>query len=156
ATSASDIDYVARWVGPATTKAPGTDGLTNPIYYAAVETDGSSAPSFFTGLARSVELCSVSGCFPHILEYPEPPYAGTSIKGKLVITKSPKPDFWILRVPLKLIGSPKPGQLLEDFGVYDFARNKPASVPMTNSEAQGGITPIMVDGVCCTEVRLPR
>src|SRR5205085_10228579 len=81
ATSASDIDYVARWVGPATTKAPGTDGLTNPIYYAAVETDGSSAPSFFTGLARSVELCSVSGCFPHILEYPEPPYAGTSIKG---------------------------------------------------------------------------
>jgi hypothetical protein len=96
----------------------------------------------------------VSGCFPHILEYPEPPYAGTSIKGKLVKTTGPKPDFWILRVPLKLIGSPKPGKLLEDFGVYDFARNKPANVPMTNSEAQGGITPIMVDGACCTDVKL--
>jgi hypothetical protein len=25
---------------------------------------------------------------------------------------------------------------------------------MTNSEAQGGITPIMVDGACCTDVKL--
>src|SRR5438552_9517792 len=131
ATNAADIDWVARWDGPATKNAPGTDGLSNPIYYAAVESDGSSAPSFFAGGARSVELCSVSGCFPHILEYPEPPYAGTTIKGKLVMTKGPKPDFWILRVPLKLIGSPKPGQLLADFGVYDVARHNPASCPLT-------------------------
>jgi hypothetical protein len=154
ATQASAIGYVARWLGPATTKAPGTDGLTNPIYYAAAEVQSGSNPSFFAGLARSIELCSVSGCFPHIMEYPEPPYAGTSIKGKLVVTKGAKPDFWILRVPLKVIGNLRRGQLLEDFGVYVYARNKPASVPLTNSEAEGGVTPVMVDGVCCTSVRL--
>ena len=98
----------------------------------------------------------MSGCFPHVLEYPEPPYAGTTIKGKLVIKKGPKPDLWVLRVPLKLIGSPRRGKLLEDFGVYAFARNKPASVPMTNAEGQGGITPILVDGACCFDYRMRK
>src|SRR5207237_8859645 len=97
ATNASAIDYVARWVGPASSHVPGAEGLTNPLYYAAVEVQpGSSQPSFFTGLARSIELCSVSGCFPHVIESPEPPYAGTSIKGKLLITKGPKPDVWAI------------------------------------------------------------
>ena len=98
----------------------------------------------------------MSGCFPHILEYPEPPYAGSSIKGTLVKTKGPKPDVWVFRVPLKLIGSPRAGQLLEDFGAYVYARNKPANVPMTNAEGQGGVTPVMVDGVCCRDMKLKR
>jgi hypothetical protein len=157
ATNATAIDYVARWVGPASKNVPGAEGLSNPIYYAAIEVmPGGGAPSFFTGLARSVELCSVSGCFPHILEYPQPPYGGTMIKGKLVTTKGPKPDVWVLRVPLRLIGKPRYGQLLEDFGAYVFARNKTSSSPITNSEGQAGITPVMVDGVCCQNMQLRK
>ena len=96
-TRASAIDWVARWDGPATKDAPGTEGISNPIYYAAVESTGSGAPSFFAGVARSIELCSVSGCFPHVLEYPEPPYAGVTITGKLVKTEGHRPDYWLLR-----------------------------------------------------------
>ena len=121
-----------------------------------METIGSGPPSFFTGVVRSIELCSVSGCFPHILEYPAPPYGGTSIRGKLVKSKGPAPDRWVFRVPLRLVGNPKVGQLLEEFGAYVYARNKPASQPITNAEAEGGITPIMVDGACCRTVKLRR
>ncbi|MFN2545705.1 MAG: hypothetical protein ABR600_14205 [Actinomycetota bacterium] len=155
-TGAAAIDYVVRWVGPASETVSGADGLTNPLYYGAVEIVPGGKPSFFTGLARSIELCSVSGCFPHILEYPAPPYGGTAIKGRLRVFAGAKPDRWIIRVPLKLIGNPAAGQLLEDFGAYVFARNKPASEPTTNAEGQGGVTPVMVDGVCCREVKLKR
>jgi hypothetical protein len=98
----------------------------------------------------------VSGCFPHLLEYPEPPYGGTNVTGKLKVTKGPKPDLFVIKVPLKLIGKPKFGQILDDFGGYVLARNKLANQPITNSEGQAGITPVMVDGVCCMLLKLRK
>ena len=41
-----------------------------------VEVGPSGTPTFFAGQALSVELCSVSGCFPHIVDYPAPPRGG--------------------------------------------------------------------------------
>jgi len=148
-TRAGAVDYVMRWVGP---KEKSPTGAQNPIYYAAVEITPSGTPAFFAGKARSVELCSVSGCFPHILEYPRPPQDGTLVKGhrSIITAKNGSKHYrWIIRVPLKLIGSPARGSRLQSFGAYTFARNKSASVAITNSEGEAGVTPILVDGACC-------
>jgi len=60
-----------------------------------------------------------------------------------------------ITVPLSAIGNPPAGSLLESLSVYTFARNHPASLQITNSQAQAGILPIEVDGVCCTEATVP-
>lgn len=152
-TGASAIQYVMRWSGA---KRKGESGLYNPLLYVSAEFQGNGAPAFFAGQAKSIELCSVSGCFPHIIEYPEPPYGGTTVKGRVVITKGAKPDRLVITVPRKLLLNPTLHSLLQSLGSYSFARNKPASLPTTNSEGEGGITPVMVDGVCCVDLRLNR
>jgi hypothetical protein len=152
ATGSRAVDYVVRWSGPAQVTAD-SDGVTNPIWYGAVEITPGGAPSFFAGEARSIELCSVSGCFPHVLEYPEPPYGGTSVTGQLVTDNGSKVDTLVIRVPLGVVGGLPSGSVLESFGGYAFARNKPASVPLTNAEAEAGVTPVMVDGVCCVNLK---
>jgi hypothetical protein len=150
ATGAGAADYVVRWTG-GPVQSP--TGIRSPIYYAAVEvTDG--APSFFAGSAQSVELCSVSACFPHIINYPRPPQGGTEIEGTLVKGRGKGPDTWVLRVPGSLVGDPRAGALLEGLSAYTFARNKTAALPLTNVEAQLGVAPIEVDGVCCRDARL--
>jgi hypothetical protein len=153
ATGSQAVDYVVRWVGAPQQTA---DGVRNPLWYAAVEITPGGSPSFFAGLARSVELCSVSGCFPHIIEYPEPPYDGTSVSGQLVTDNGLNSDTWVIRVPANVVGNPAVGSLLESFGAYSFARNKPASFPITNAEAEAGITPIMIDGACCRDLKMTK
>jgi hypothetical protein len=153
-TRATAIDYVIRWSGPRK-RSP----ARFPVHYAAVELVGSSGPAFFAGTARSLELCSVSGCFPHFLEYARPPQGGKAVRGhKAVVTgrHGRKHYFWVISVPRKVVGAPRRGSRLQSVGAYAFARNKSASAPITNSEAQAGLLPILVDGACCKNMRVRR
>jgi hypothetical protein len=147
ATGAAAVDYVVRWTGPAVVDP--TTGTRNPIYYAAAETTG-GAPSFFAGKAVTVDLCSVSGCFPHITEYPAPPNGGTAVTGSVVQGSRGKPDSLVITVPKALVGG---GGLLESVSVFTFARDKSASLPITNEEGEAGILPIQVDGLCCVDAK---
>ena len=148
------MNWVIRWSG----KAGKGAATKNPLYYAAAESTGGT-PSFYAGDAYTYELCSVSGCFPHIIEYPRPPYGGTEVTGKKVVFTGKdgvKHYLWVLHVPLSVVGSPPPGARLQSFGSWTFARNKPANIPITNQEGESGLTPVMVDGACCkTQVVTP-
>ena len=150
ATGARAVDYVVRWVG---TPVDSATGKRDPIYYAAVEV-GDGDPLFFAGAARSVELCSVSGCFPHVIEYPAPPNGGTAVTGKLVPSASGAPDHWEIHVPRDLVGGPSDTSVMESFSVFSLARNKSATLPITNVEEELGISPILVDGLCCVDTTI--
>src|SRR5256714_205880 len=56
---AAFVQYVTRWQ------------MGNTIYYAAMENTALNQPAFFACKAQSVDLCSVSACFPHVITYPE-------------------------------------------------------------------------------------
>jgi hypothetical protein len=146
-TGASSLSFVARWVGE---RDVADAGLRDPIYFAAAEqTQGADAsPAFFAGGAQSVELCSVSGCFPHMIEYPRPPVNNTAIEGTF------EGNFITLHVPVSLVGYPKPGSLLQSFSVYAFARLRSSNTPVSNPEGETGNTPVMIDGICCIDVRV--
>lgn len=150
ATGARAVNYVVRWVGEPVDSAT---GKRDPIYYAAVEV-GEGDPIFFAGAARSVELCSVSGCFPHIIEYPAPPNGGTAVTGRLVPGTAGSPDVWEIRVPRDLVGGPSDTSVLESFSVFSLARNKSATLPITNVEGEAGISPILIDGLCCVDTTI--
>src|SRR5438093_2943276 len=45
------------------------------LFRSAMQTSGAT-PTFYAGQTQSVDLCSVSACFPHILTYPEPGFTG--------------------------------------------------------------------------------
>jgi hypothetical protein len=150
ATKAGALDYVVRWTGPAIDDH--TDGIRNPFYYAAAEATPAGAFSYVAGQAVSVELCSVSGCSPHIVDYPAPPRGGQTVTGTVV----QKIGFDLLQitVPRSAIDNLQDGQLLESFSAYSFARDGSAAVTLTNAEGEAGVTPIEVDGICCENVPL--
>ena len=149
ATGGQAVDYVFRWSGKPV--ADPNTGTRIPIYYAAVELDSSGTPTYFAGKAISYELCSVSACTPHIVDYPAPPYGGTAVTGKVTFIQPDRGqgNWFIIRVPRSVIGNPQDGDVLDSMGVYSYARNRSASIPITNAEAQEGVTPIAIDGVCC-------
>ncbi|HYT29851.1 MAG TPA: hypothetical protein VEN82_03670 [Actinomycetota bacterium] len=150
ATGAASLDYVVRWVGP---PVDSPTGVRNPIYYAAVEVNNpAGVRTFYAGTAQSVDLCSVSACFPHVITYPAPP-VGTSVSGQLVPGTGTAPDAWQITVPLSAVGNPAPGSLLESLGVYAFAQAHSSATPITNAEAQAGTLPVQVDGICCIDAR---
>ena len=154
ATGAQAVDYVFRWSG-APVPDP-TTGTKIPIYYAAVEVDQTGTPSYFAGSAISYELCSVSGCFPHITDYPRPPWGGTSVTGQVSLTNPAKGvgDTFTITVPRSVIGNPADGSVLDSFGAYTYARSHSADQPITNTEAEAGVTPIVIDGVCCINAQV--
>ncbi|HEX9377939.1 MAG TPA: hypothetical protein VGB19_17095 [Actinomycetota bacterium] len=149
ATGGDTVNYVARWSGAPIPDA--TTGTKIPIYYASVEVGSSGTPTFFAGTAISYELCSVSGCFPHVIDYPGPGNGGTAVPGKVTFIQPDKGqgNWFIIRVPRSLVGNPAVGSRLDSMGVYTYARSRSATQPITNAEAQGGILPIAIDGVCC-------
>ncbi len=153
ATGATAIDYVMRWTGP-----PIDDPMTgtrNPIYYVAVEVLPDLSISYFAGQALAVELCSVSGCFPHLIDYPRPPRGGTAVTGKMGHVTFPYPaDTFVITVPRSVIGNPPDGSLLESFSTFSFVRSKSAALQFTNAEGEGGVNPVMVDGICCIDAVL--
>jgi hypothetical protein len=147
-TGAQALDYVIRWVGE---PVDSPNGTRNPIYYAAAEVTDTGSPTFFAGTAQSNDLCSVSGCFPHLIVYPAPPLGGTSVTGALVQGAAGAPDHWEIRVPRDVVGGPHDGTVLESLSVFTMARNKPASLPMTNVEEELGISPVVLDALCCVD-----
>ena len=96
----------------------------------------------------------MSGCFPHIIDYPKPPRGGTAVTGTLNLNATGH-DHFVVHVPRSLVGFPPTGSVtMQSFSAYTFVRNASASVEFTNAEAQADISPIMVDGVCCRDVTI--
>jgi hypothetical protein len=88
-----------------------------------------------------------------VLNYPAPPQGGTLVTGELV--RSPlTEDYWVIHVPLSVVGNPAPGSRLESLSAFTFARNHSAGLTITTAEAEAGILPIEVDGICCRDAAM--
>src|SRR2546430_16220230 len=55
--------------------------MGNTVYYAAMENNAANQPIFYAGALQTIDPCSVSACFPHVLTHPEPG-AGPRFAGK--------------------------------------------------------------------------
>jgi hypothetical protein len=136
--------YVTRWQ------------MGNTIYYAAMTNTAANMPSFYAGAAQSVDLCSVSACFPHVLTYNEPmavppTVSGTPESGTLQCPASPSatnPCAITVKVNVSDVGSPASTSLLEEVGGYAFAASH-AQNTTTNLQADADNVPLEIDGACC-------
>jgi hypothetical protein len=149
-TGAMALDWVVRWSG----LAKKGETSSNPIFYIAAESSGGSQ-TFYGGKAITVDLCSVSGCFPHAIDYPSPPLGGKAVSGKMVITKGSKPDYFLFTVPSKRFHARR-RSIFQSFGAYSFASPRMSNQPPSNSEGEGDIFPVTVDGICCREAIVRR
>src|SRR5207248_3308965 len=77
AVAAPLLHYVTRWQ------------MGNTLYYAAMQNTAANQSTFYAGKTQSVDLCSVSACFPHVLTYPEPSLGGTQESGTVSCPASP-------------------------------------------------------------------
>ncbi len=136
---ATNLQYVTRWQ------------MGNTIFYAAMENTGANAPIFYAGRAKSVDLCSVSACFPHVLTFPEPAFGGTAEPGSVSCPAAPSaanPCILTIQVRAGDVGSPSTSSLLEEVGSYTFAASTPSG-EITNAQAQADDVPLEIDGACC-------
>src|SRR2546421_8965363 len=136
---AAYLQYVTRWQ------------MGNTIYYAAMENTALNQPTFFAGKAQSVDLCSVSACFPHVVTYPEPGLGGSAETGSISCPVSPSaanPCTLTITVKVADVGSPTTSSLLEEVGGYAFGSAHPQGV-LTNAQAEADDVPLEIDGVCC-------
>jgi hypothetical protein len=133
------LEYVTRWQ------------MGNILYYAGMSTTTSGSRSFYAGKTGSVDLCSVSACFPHVLTYSESGAGGKSEHGTVSCPKRPSakhPCTITILVSAADIGRPKGGALLQEVGAYSFATSH-AQGTTTNAQAQADDVPLEIDGVCC-------
>ena len=141
--------YVTRWQ------------VGNTIFFAEMETTPTTPPNgqlFFAGKAESIDLCSVSACFPHVIAYPEPALQQNTSQsdvhaetGNVSCPPTPSasnPCTLTITVKLADVGAPTISSLLEEVATYSFASTHPAGF-MTNAQAQEDNVPLEVDGVCC-------
>src|SRR5437899_554301 len=137
------LQYITRWQ------------MGNTIYFAAMENTPLNNPTFFAGKAQSVDLCSVSACFPHVITYPEPGLGGATETGSLRCrtTRSPRhPCTLTINVNVANVGNPTSSSLLEEVGSYSFA-SAHQSGATTNAQAEADDVPLEIDGVCCYDTR---
>jgi hypothetical protein len=133
------LQYVTRWQ------------MGNTIYYAAMSNTAANQPSFYAGKAQSVDLCSVSACFPHVITYPEPGVGGTAESGSVSCPSSPSatnPCTLTIKVSAADIGNPTSKSLLEEVGSYALAASHLQGTT-TNAQAQADDVPLQIDGACC-------
>ena len=133
------LQYVTRWQ------------MGNTLYYAAMTNDAANQPIFYAGKTQSVDLCSVSACFPHVLTYPEPGLGGAQETGGVSCPAAPSttnPCSITVRVNVADVGSPTAKSLLEEVGGYAFGASHPQGAT-TNPQAEADDVPLEVDGVCC-------
>jgi len=145
-TASSNLQYVTRWQ------------LGNTIYYAAMETTAGGVPVYYAGAAKSVDLCSVSACFPHVITYPEPDLGGAAETGSINCPVQPNaanPCLLTVQVKAADVGSPSSSSLLEGVGAYTFASTV-LSGAITNAQAQADNVPLQIDGVCCYNFAAPK
>jgi hypothetical protein len=126
--------------------------MGDKIYYAAMETGG-ALPSFYAGAAQSIDLCSVSACFPHVITYPEadPGFTGKTEPGTLSCPSSPSADnpcTFTINVSVADVGSPNLNSLLEEVGAYSFSATLRENAE-NNASAEADTVPLEIDGVCC-------
>src|ERR1700687_4040160 len=139
---ATNLQYVVRWQ------------MGNTIYYAAMENTALNQPSFYAGAAQSIDLCSVSACFPHVLTYPEPgggTFTGTPETGTTRCPASPSaanPCTLAIKVRVADVGFPPADSLLEEVGSYTFAASLLEGAE-TNVTAESDTVPLEIDGACC-------
>jgi hypothetical protein len=142
-TGTTNLQYVTRWQ------------MGDKIFYAAMETMGGS-PSFYAGAAQSIDLCSVSACFPHVITYPEPGAAGTTFTGKpepgtITCPAAPSADnpcSMTINVNVLDVGNPNLNSLLEEVGAYSFSATLQEGAE-NNATAEADTVPLEIDGVCC-------
>lgn len=144
ATKSTNLQYVTRWQ------------QGNTIYYAAMETTG-GVPVFYAGAAGSVDLCSVSACFPHVITYPEFGLGGKQETGSISCPAQPSaanPCLLTVQVNVADVGSPANTTLLREVGAYGFASSV-LSGAITNAQAQADNVPLEIDAVCCYNTQPP-
>jgi hypothetical protein len=157
---ATNIQYVTRWV----MHNPTTN--TDVIYYAAMESNVATAPAsgvnppiFYAGKAQSIDLCSVSACFPHVITYPEPPptatspaaFTGLPESGSVncpALPSADNPCTLAITVNTADVGSPTANSQLEEVGGYALAAT-PQEGAENNASAESDTVPLEIDGVCC-------
>ena len=136
---ATNVQYVTRWQ------------MGNTIYYAAMENNATNQPIFYAGKQQTIDLCSVSACFPHVLTYPEPG-AGPTFTGipetGSISCPSTGPCTLTIKVKLADVGSPTNTSLLESIGAYALAAAIQEGAE-DNASAQTDTVPLEIDGVCC-------
>jgi hypothetical protein len=112
--------------------------------------------SFYAGKAQSVDLCSVSACFPHVITYNEPnaippTVSGTAETGTLQCPSTPSatnPCTITVTVNAADVGGPTSSSLLEEVGAYAFAVSHPEN-STTTAQAEADSVPLEIDGACC-------
>ena len=142
-TGTAFLQYVTRWQ------------MGNTIYYGAMENTPLNRPIFYAGAAQSVDLCSVSACFPHVITYPEPGLGGSAENGSIKCPSAPSasnPCTLTINVNVANVGNPTSSSLLEEVGSYSFA-SAHQSGATTNAQAEADDVPLEIDGVCCYNTR---
>ena len=138
----SNVQYVTRWQ------------FGNTLYYAAMENTVANQPTFYAGKTQSIDLCSVSACFPHVLTYPEPSFGGTAEPGTITCPAAPSasnPCSVTIAVGVGDIGmtpAMAARSLLEEVGGYALAATIQEGAE-NNATAESDTVPLEIDGVCC-------
>lgn len=133
------LQYVTRWQ------------MGNTIYYAGMSNTAANQPSFYAGKAQSVDLCSVSACFPHVITYPEAGLGGSAESGSVSCPASPSvssPCTLTIKVRTADVGAPSKTSLLEEVGTYSFGSVHEQGTT-TNAQALADDVPLEIDGACC-------
>jgi hypothetical protein len=140
------LHYVTRWQ------------MGDTLYYAAMQNTAANQPTFYAGKTQSVDLCSVSACFPHVLTYPEPGLGGAQEAGTVQCPATPSaknPCTITVKVNAADVGSPTAKSLLESVGAYALATSHPEGAT-TNAQAQADNVPLEIDGNCCFNFQQKR
>jgi len=135
---ASNVQYLTRWQ------------MGNTVYYAAMENTAANQPIFYAGSQQTIDLCSVSACFPHVLTYPEPgagTFTGKPETGSITCPPS-GPCTLTIKVKVADVGGPTASSLLEEVGGYALAAAIQEGAE-DNASAQTDTVPLEIDGVCC-------
>ncbi|MHB8507551.1 MAG: hypothetical protein ACYDGR_02745 [Candidatus Dormibacteria bacterium] len=137
------LQFITRWQ------------MGNTLYYAMTEIptaaqDPSSATQFYAGATASIDLCSVSACFPHVLTYPETNSTETGSVSCPAAPSAANPCTITEKVALADIGNATVRSLLEELGTYALTSSQPQSAE-TNAQAQADQVPLQVDGACCID-----
>jgi hypothetical protein len=141
-TGATNVQYVTRWQ------------MGSTVYYAAMENNALNQPIFYAGAMKSIDLCSVSACFPHVLTYPEPG-TGPTFTGKAEtgsINCNTSPCTLTISVKVADVGGPTTASLFESVGSYSLAAAIQEGAE-DNASAQSDTVPLEIDGVCCYNFR---
>jgi hypothetical protein len=139
------LEYVTRWQ------------MGNTIYYAGMDNTAANQPMYYAGAAQSVDLCSVSACYPHVLVYPEANLGGTAETGRVSCPTTPSaqdPCTLTITVNTADVGNPTASSSLEEVGTYAFASSHPQG-DTTDAEAQADNLPLEIGGLCCFNYGAP-